>query len=78
MNKTIYVVIRKGVYRHEILYISDNRAKAMKIAEQAIRNEDDNYHSLQMLECLSDKLMKDGKLITEFVRIGQVITREDN
>ena len=46
----MFLVIRTGVYRHDILDVLDTRAEAVARAETLLRGEGDTYHDMEVVE----------------------------
>lgn len=46
----MFLVIRTGVYRHDILDVLDTRAEAVARAETLLRGEGDTYHQMEVVE----------------------------
>lgn len=50
----IYVVVKSGVYRHEIVGVYSTLKLACEAAEAAAHAESDDYHGFEVLECTLD------------------------
>ncbi len=48
---TIYVVIRRGVYRHEILGLCGTLDSAQALGAEAVTQEHDHYHDAEVVAC---------------------------
>lgn len=44
----IYIVIQRGMYRHNIIGAALSITKAKEMAEKAMREESDHYHDLEV------------------------------
>jgi hypothetical protein len=51
---TLYVAIRRGVYRNNLLGVFTSEETALSAAELLLRQEMDAYHSVDILECEAD------------------------
>lgn len=54
MSAAVYVVIRKGVYRHEVIGVFSNVDRAKDAAHESVQAEHDHYHDAQILLCNLD------------------------
>lgn len=61
---TVYVVTRKGVYRHEILGIYTKHEDALDRAKLVAKQED-NYHTFDVSRCELDEAILDVELVEE-------------
>lgn len=52
--KSILVVVKTGVYRHELCGCHPKLDKAMALAEKARGEEKDNYHDFDLIEVFYD------------------------
>ncbi len=81
MEKYLYVIIKDGVYRHEIVGVCTNFNKADKIARESLLKERDCYHSFQIVKCLKNKKIQDGENLTiyrhEKDNFNLIITEEN-
>jgi len=64
----VFVVIREGVYRHEIVGIFSDFIKAKDIAKETIENEEDDYHKFLVGKCEIDKVIEDIEILGSFSR----------
>jgi hypothetical protein len=49
MNKTYYVAVQAGVYRHDIVGVSDNEYDVHLRGVEAILEEEDKYHHIEIV-----------------------------
>jgi hypothetical protein len=61
-----YILIRKGVYRHEILGIYEDLDIAIHEAKQALEREEDDYHNICLCSAEINKPIDDVKEIRRF------------
>ena len=67
----LYTVVRKGVYRHEILASCTDIDVAKALARAAVKEEPDSYHSILIIENPANALVKDGTEITHLQKSNQ-------
>ena len=60
---TMFVITKEGVYRHEIVGIYSHRPAAIERAKERIKDEGDDYHKFEVMECEVNAPIEDGKLI---------------
>lgn len=46
----VYVAIQEGVYRHDIVAVCTDQAKAEELAKDSVDAEYDHYHSVEIVE----------------------------
>ena len=54
----IYIAVQKGVYRHDIVAACSTLERAIELGKEAIKNESDHFHSIEIVE---RELDKDGE-----------------
>ena len=74
--KTVYIVIKVGVYRHNICGVYFNYGDAYRSARSEIKAESDDYHDFHIFECPVNVSLNDGYLITKVKRKGEKILVE--
>ena len=74
--KSVYVVIKVGVYRHEICGVYFNYTDAYSCAKAEIKTERDDYHDFHIFECLVNVPLDDGHCIAQVKRKGEKIWTE--
>ena len=55
----IYVVVREGVYRHEILGLFSDADKAKDVAHTACEKDVDDYHTYDIYKGTVDQTVED-------------------
>src|SRR6185369_9326818 len=65
----IYVIVRRGVYRHEILGNHTDPRQAIEQAVHAIKQERDSYHNMEIVELTPNSMNEE--------RVAYVISRQD-
>ena len=50
--QSIFVIVQKGVYRHEITCWSRTIAEAVELAVKRIEREEDGYHVFEVVEVM--------------------------
>lgn len=69
-TKFCYVVLKEGVYRHEIVGVFTKQVLAEKCACDRIKIEHDDYHTFPVYKCAMNQPIKDGTLVFEVRRNG--------
>ena len=59
----LYAVVKKGVYRHEILGVFNSLESAIEIAKTGVKEEEDHYHSFLVLSFTANQKVDDGELV---------------
>lgn len=72
----LYVVIKKGVYRHNVIGVWDNLANAKKAAEGAIASEPDDYHQMEIVRTPLNLIGEDEVVATLYREIENPARRE--
>ena len=67
----MYVIVKSGVYRHEICGVIDTMDDAIERANTLIMAEKDDYHEFEVLEFMPNTVVKDGKLVYLAQRKGE-------
>lgn len=70
-----FVVVKNGVYRHEIIGVFPNSANALEVAITAIKLESDSYHDFNVLGYCMGDIVDDGEFLYRVIRTD---TRDDN
>lgn len=63
MSKKVFIVVKQGVYRHEIKGSAFDLNQALEIAEAAIKLEKDDYHDMDICFAEAGKLIDDMEVI---------------
>lgn len=50
----VYIAIQKGVYRHQVIAVRSDLESAKQAASDAVDEEHDHYHDVEVLECELD------------------------
>lgn len=72
----VYVVIKKGVYRHRIIGVWKTLATAQLEAGRAILKEPDNYHVMQVVETPLDEVATIDELGEEEDKVIATLRRD--
>lgn len=56
----LFVAIRKGVYRHGVLFASRELEKVVRAGRKSIEEEADHYHGVEIIEVAMDRLDAEG------------------
>jgi hypothetical protein len=59
----MYVVIKVGRFRHEVVGVTSDFEISLRLAVQAKLKEHDDYHDFYVLDCKTDTLLEDGDLV---------------
>lgn len=69
--KTVYVVIRTGVYRNEIVGVFTSKETAVLKAKEALKKEPDFYHDMEIIGLPLDYFLPEqGKTRTHEERMN--------
>lgn len=60
MTNEIFIVVKEGVYRHEIIGAFDNFLDAVDTATKAINRERDSYHEFAIYKFYLNEQTDDG------------------
>ena len=71
----VYLVIREGQYRHEILGIYHDQEIARQSADFANRHEKDEYHEIVLAEAAFDEPIQDVTVLETRYRSDTVIAQ---
>lgn len=64
----MFIIVQKGIYRHNVVGCSMFVCKALEMADTAIRREKDDHHEFQVLSVAEDELVEDAALVCTLSR----------
>jgi len=71
-----YIVVKKGVYRHDLKGVSNDLSIAVELAEASARNEIDDYHCFHVVKLVPGYYYEDdGDIVATIVRIDSAYER---
>ncbi len=73
----LYIVVRDGVYRHEITGVFDTLSKAINEAKETMEKEDDRYHDCVVLKYVINKPVEDGAEIGRWMSRRNIEMRSE-
>jgi hypothetical protein len=60
----MFLVIKLGVYRHDILFCGDTEQGAKDAAEKLIMEERDDYHNMEIVESTKENPDRTVRVLT--------------